>query len=791
MKLAGKRGRCPKCREKIDVPDPDDDLPILEAAGDTGEVEALTPSSRQVRPSSRARVHRPSSRARVHRPKVENPETQASADKMADQAFILALCSIVCAFFTGIPALIFGLMALRQHRSGVTLTNPWKAQIGVGLGGVASSLGLAFVFPALGIVVSLVGLAGAIASFLHNPTRSWIEERVPLSDGRTQQVAIGAVVIFTLTLGAGGMGFSAKRDQAKAEERVAELTVEAEALAAKGKLEEAISVLKEAVAQDLAEDKVKAENLLVRYQAMAEEQRWWHQASLDEAKAVKLLAAARRGQAATQRARGLARAAVPVRVRELAYIKLLIAKAGYSLYNESKIDGEAGSGMVAVHILHMKKDGTLYLAMVAVFQDRAEALRRGWKLIQMPEVAVVVGHCMVSTFMADQIKEVERFPLSKLLPSHPGPVQNAPFQVVIPLGEPRAKKQAHQHDAKEPGKRVVPKKEDEQVANELVQLAKKLPEFDPSSIVQYPARFKKIDWKARINSAARMIRKIPAARGQVLKFRCPSCRASVTAKAYQAGSGATCSDCNSYLMVPSRRHWTNLHRGVVDYLRGRKKSPPMSSRSLRNSGKGAISAEVRAGKMLGDLVADYDAVRFIRTTEKKLAVWKAEWSEARKRFVARARQSGATSRREKSMNRLVDELRQLLKETTEGGLTVNMRGFNTFLASSRRIVTEWNRKARKAAAGRIKIHARVWAPTDPPYLVIKNLNRFTLTACVVTINGTHTYWPNKPDLVPGDEEDLRLDYFRNRQGRSFWPVGTITRIEVRSNQGVWHGELGR
>jgi len=628
MKLAGQRGRCPKCRSKIDVPKPDTDLPILAAAGDTAEVEKLRPASQEVRPASRraqpASGPRPSSRR-------------------------------------------------ARKRAG------WS--VGKILG-VTAGLGC--------VVMLLVVLIG--------------------------------------TMKAADVPSQSKGDDDKRGKPTSSPTP------------------------------------------------------------------------------------ADVRARELAYVKLLIERAGYELVRDQKADGEAasgGSGMVEAHVLQASKDDTLYVTTVAAYTDLARARRQGWDHIKKREAAFLVGQSVVTNYIADHYEDLERLPLQDLEAAHARSKEKAPFHLVFPTkpastGKPPAKKKPP--IKKKPVKATQPKPtgvdqlssppklvfDAAKRARKLNQIARSIPHFDPAPLLKVPTKLRRINWQSRVNKISRAIR------SQCTKAR--------------------------------RQFWPDILKGIVDYMSGRRSRPPADGNW--NGALGLTAREKRVAKKFDALLSDFHADQYRKALPRQLQRWRGEWSKARKGFIDWAtghfdpRATDLFQQRPHMvpkrpfvktwMNTEIIRLKTTLVKARTNGMTLDTAKFNKFLASIKNIVGRWNQgvqagyseravavakftkaytvweqQAVKLAGGRIRVHARIWPPTDPPYLVIKNLNRFRLTDCVVTLNGTHTYWPNKPKIRVGGKASMRLDYFRNRQGRAFWPVGTITRIEVRSNQGVWHGELGR
>jgi hypothetical protein len=67
-----------------------------------------------------------------------------TTSRRADRSFVLGISSIVLIFFTGLPAIIFGLLGLRDiRRSGGQLQGKTLALAGIGFGLAGTSLGAA------------------------------------------------------------------------------------------------------------------------------------------------------------------------------------------------------------------------------------------------------------------------------------------------------------------------------------------------------------------------------------------------------------------------------------------------------------------------------------------------------------------------------------------------------------------------------------------------------------------------------------------------------------------------
>ncbi|HEX5106446.1 MAG TPA: DUF1559 domain-containing protein [Pirellulaceae bacterium] len=80
------------------------------------------------------------------------PPPMRKTSGMAIWSLILGAASIVCAFFTGLPAILLGLLALgRIHGSQGQLTGRWLAIAGTVLGVIGCLLGVVSVFQALSV----------------------------------------------------------------------------------------------------------------------------------------------------------------------------------------------------------------------------------------------------------------------------------------------------------------------------------------------------------------------------------------------------------------------------------------------------------------------------------------------------------------------------------------------------------------------------------------------------------------------------------------------------------------
>jgi WD40 repeat protein len=150
---AGKRVRCETdgCGEEIRVPevvaDEDDFAGNLdEAAADFGEAlpppgPAATP--RRTPERSERKTPRRDKRAPASRGPVET-------SWFAYASVSLGLCSIVSSYFTGLPAIVFGIIALvRIHQSGGRLLGTKMAVTGIAFGALAPALVLALIYPAI------------------------------------------------------------------------------------------------------------------------------------------------------------------------------------------------------------------------------------------------------------------------------------------------------------------------------------------------------------------------------------------------------------------------------------------------------------------------------------------------------------------------------------------------------------------------------------------------------------------------------------------------------------------
>jgi len=218
LRMAGRRGRCPKCSQKIDVPDPDADLPVLPQAGDTAEcMEVLSSSDGDTkecpicaeRVKARAKRCRycgetldveavPSSREGSERWKaliscVANigRNSGISADQLAQYSFGLGVASLLFVFLTGIPSIMIGAVALCRQRERIeVLRAPWMATLGIGISAFTSWAVLAYSVPTLGLLVSLLGLGFALAYLVPGTRESLVRIL-----GATVAVCIGFVLL--------------------------------------------------------------------------------------------------------------------------------------------------------------------------------------------------------------------------------------------------------------------------------------------------------------------------------------------------------------------------------------------------------------------------------------------------------------------------------------------------------------------------------------------------------------------------------------------------------------------
>jgi hypothetical protein len=143
-RAAGKSLRCQSdgCGEEISVPEIDDDdfaSNLDEAAADFGQplpapVPASTPNKTPARREKKASATR----------------GPVETSWFAYASLSLGLCSIISSYLTGLPAVVFGIIALvRIHQSRGRLLGTKMAVIGIGFGSLAPALVFALIYPAI------------------------------------------------------------------------------------------------------------------------------------------------------------------------------------------------------------------------------------------------------------------------------------------------------------------------------------------------------------------------------------------------------------------------------------------------------------------------------------------------------------------------------------------------------------------------------------------------------------------------------------------------------------------
>jgi hypothetical protein len=143
---AGRGFRCKKagCGEPISVPEvvaDDDDFAsnLDEAAADLGQpVPAPVPASTPRKTPARREERTPAARGPV------------AISDMARVSRVLGISSILCSGFTGLPAVVLGVIALvRIHRSHGRIQGTGMAVTGIGFGSLAPVVVFALIYPAI------------------------------------------------------------------------------------------------------------------------------------------------------------------------------------------------------------------------------------------------------------------------------------------------------------------------------------------------------------------------------------------------------------------------------------------------------------------------------------------------------------------------------------------------------------------------------------------------------------------------------------------------------------------